>query len=81
MKINDEGRVQAVHDDQLQTLLDNLQISSKMQKGEMKCKFCRTIVSFENLAAIFPEIDTIKVVCGEPKCFLELTNYINGKNV
>lgn len=81
MKINDEGRLQAVHDDHLQKLLDNLQLSTKIQRGEMKCKFCRTTISFENLSAIFPESDTIKIVCESPNCVLELSNYINEKNV
>lgn len=81
MKINNEGKLQVVHDDNLLKLLENLQLSGKLNRGELKCKFCQTIISFDNLAAVFPESDTIKIVCNSPECVLELSNYLNEKNV
>lgn len=81
MNINDEGKLKVVHDDKLHGLLENLKLSEGIKRGEVKCKFCKIPISFENLGAIFPESNTIKIVCGEPACMLELTNYINEKNV
>ena len=53
--------VKAVYEDQYLVFLQNIGIYDKITKGEIKCKFCGKAVTFDNLASVFPESNTIKV--------------------
>lgn len=71
--------VKAVYEDQYLVFLQNIGIYDKITKGEIKCKFCGKPVTLENLASVFPESNTIKVVCDTPKCIADMNNYFNEK--
>lgn len=76
-----EGTLKVIHDDKIKLLLENLGLSLLIEKGEIKCKFCKSVITYDNINSIFPESDTIKITCNTPVCILNLTNYINEKNV
>ena len=80
-KKNTEGTLKVVHDDKLRSFLDNLGISRQIDNGEVKCKFCKTVINYGNINSIFPESDTIKITCNTPICILQLSTYLNEKNV
>ena len=80
-KKKSEGTLKVIHDDKIKSLLENLGLSTQIEKGEMKCKFCKTVITYDNINSIFPESDTIKISCNTPVCILNLTTYINEKNV
>lgn len=68
--------VSVVHDDDLENFLNSLGIFQKYQQGEIKCKFCKTSITFENLHSIFPQSGTIKIVCDNLDCIRELSSLL-----
>lgn len=61
-------KLKAVHDNDLEGLLDSLGLSSKLKAGELKCAFCKEIMTIENLHSIFPDSGSIKLTCSNPDC-------------
>ncbi len=72
----EKKKVKAVHDDDLDILLDSLGIKTKLLRGETNCKFCCSIVTKENLHSLFPQSGSIKVVCDRRECVEELTTFL-----
>jgi hypothetical protein len=68
--------VSVIHDDDLDAFLDSIGILNKFKRGELKCKFCRTPISYENFHSIFPQSGDIKLVCDNVDCIKELANLI-----
>jgi hypothetical protein len=60
--------IRAVHDDDLDPVLDRLGLGSQLRAGDLKCKVCGKIVTRETLQALFPDSGTIKVLCSNPSC-------------
>jgi hypothetical protein len=61
-------KLKAVHDIDLEGLLDSLGLSSSLRAGKLKCAFCKEVITFENLHSIFPDSGAIKVSCSNPDC-------------
>lgn len=80
-KQKEEGVLKVVHDDKVQTLLSNLGLLSDFQGGNIKCKFCKEIITLDSINGIFPESNTIKITCNKPTCVLQLTEYLNDYDV
>lgn len=68
--------VSVVHDDDLENFLNSLGVFQKFQQGKIKCKFCKTPITFENLHSIFPQSGVIKIVCDNLDCIRELSNLL-----
>ncbi len=73
--------VKAVHDDDLDALLESLGVRSRFLNGEITCKFCRGIVTKENLHSLFPQSGDIKFVCDRRECVEELTSLLREGEV
>ena len=69
-------RVSVVHDEDLEKFLDSLGILKKYERGELKCKFCKTQITFENLHSIFPQSGDIKIVCDGLDCTRQLSRLL-----
>ncbi len=67
--------ISAVHDDDLVGFLDSLGVLSDLERGEVKCKFCREVINLNNLVAVFPESGDIKFVCDKPACLARLAEH------
>lgn len=76
-----KSNLNAVHDDDLEPLLAKLNLLDKVKEGKLKCKFTKEIITIENLHSIFPEEETIKLVCDSPEAIKLLSEYINEKNL
>ena len=74
-------KVSVVHDDDLERFLESLGIFRKFQKGELKCKFCKSVITFENLHSVFPQSGDVKAVCCNPDCIRELTRLLREGKV
>ena len=61
-------KLRAVHDNDLEELLDSLGLISKLKAGKLKCAFCGEVITFENLHSIFPDSGAIKLTCSNPEC-------------
>jgi len=73
--------IRAVHDQDLEKILDGLGILSKFKRGELKCKFCNNVITFGNLHSIFPQSGSIKLVCDSSNCVRELSMLLNEGEV
>lgn len=73
--------VRAVHDQDLEKVLEGLGILNKFKRGELECKFCKNIITFENLHSIFPQSGSIKLVCDGLNCIRELSKLLNEGEV
>ncbi|MBE0418396.1 MAG: hypothetical protein IBX63_11615, partial [Coriobacteriia bacterium] len=56
----------------LETTLREFGLTAKIDRGELKCKYCRQPVSREMVYAVFRESGAIKVVCSDPTCIGKL---------
>jgi hypothetical protein len=74
-------KVLAVHDQDLEKVLEGLGILHKFKRGELKCKFCDRIITLENLHSIFPQSGDIKLVCDSYRCIRELSKLLREGEV
>jgi hypothetical protein len=65
-------KVKAVHDEDLEKFIDGLGMLNELKRGELKCKFCKTTITFKNLQSMFPQSGSVKFVCDSPDCAKEL---------
>ena len=77
----DKDSLKIVHDEELSSFLGKLEMLSDIKLGKVKCKFCRDIISLENINGIFPEENLIQISCDKPECILSLSIYLNDHNV
>jgi len=62
------NRLQAVHDDDLASLLTSLGLHDKVNAGQCLCQFCKKVISMENLGAIIPLNGEITFSCDTLIC-------------
>lgn len=68
-------RVKAVYDDDLGRYLASLGIDAS--SGALgRCKFCNQIVTYDNLAALFPQSGSLKLVCDHAQCLRGLQQLV-----
>ena len=72
-------KIKAVHDDDLEELLESLGIKNKFEARELKCTFCQEIITFDNLHSIFPDSGSIKLTCSKSDCVKLLMGRIEEK--
>ncbi|OGY38651.1 MAG: hypothetical protein A2418_02895 [Candidatus Brennerbacteria bacterium RIFOXYC1_FULL_41_11] len=71
--------INAVHERDLDNLLQRLGVKDKFDAGEFLCKFCKEAVTKENLYSILPESGGINFVCDKPACVIAFTEYTAEK--
>lgn len=64
--------VKAVYDDEIESFFLNLGLLDKFKNNELKCKFCKNVITFNNFHSIFPQSGDVKLVCDNIKCVEEL---------
>lgn len=72
-------KLKAVHDNDLIGLLESLGLYGKFKAGELKCSFCKDIITFENLHSFFPDSGSIKQTCSKPECVKSLMAKLEDK--
>ena len=71
--------VRAVHDDDLRAVLEALGLAGPFERGELHCKFCGAVVTWETLQSLLADSGSIKVICDKPECSKALLLYINER--
>jgi len=71
----------AVHDQDLEKILEGLGILDKFKRGELKCNFCKSRITFDNLHSFFPQSGDIKLVCDSSNCFRKLSKLLREGKV
>ena len=69
-------KLKSVHDQDLERLFERLGILGKLKHRKLKCKFCKTIITLENLHSLFPQSGSIKLVCDRTECVKELSSLL-----
>lgn len=60
--------LRAIHDDDLDMLLERLGLTHDLRAGKLTCKICSEPVTRETLQGIFPDSGALRVVCNKPSC-------------
>ena len=66
------GKLKAVHDDDLESLLTSLECYEKVKSGEYKCIVCDEAITLDNLGAIVPLGGSIQFTCNDNNCTKKL---------
>jgi len=76
-KMQEKVKIKAVHDDDLKSFLEKLNLLEPMQNGELKCSFCEIPLSFNNFGGVFKENGQLKPFCQKTECYLEVLKHKN----
>jgi hypothetical protein len=61
--------IRAVHEQDLQDLLESLGLTELMARGELRCGICGSTINLDNLLCIYPSGDEVKVCCKNQVCY------------
>lgn len=75
----DRENINAVYAKDLDNLFNKLGIKQKFIRGELGCKFCNEIITYNNLHSLFKESGAVKLVCDKPDCVGQLMFYVEDK--
>lgn len=75
----EKGELQAVHDDDLITLLNSLGEYNNVIEGKRKCFFCDKTITIENISSVFPFEKNIEFCCSDDECYKKLLNFDTTK--
>jgi hypothetical protein len=64
--------IHAVHDDDLDAVLDRLGLGGQLRGGDLRCTICGETVTRGTLQALIPDSGAIKVLCSKPSCLKRL---------
>lgn len=70
--------IHAVHDRDLEKLLESLDLLEDVRAGKVHCYLCKRIVTLDNLGCIFPEQKEIRICCDKPECFFKASRRLEG---
>jgi len=76
---DDKKTLNAIHERDIDSLLERLKMKDDFENGKIKCKFCSTIINKDIIYSLFPESGDIKFVCDNPECVTEMLEYIEEK--
>lgn len=68
VKTMDNGRITAVHDDDLVTFLKSIEEYDKVINGSVTCTFCGKVITLDNIQSIFPLDNDVKYCCNDEEC-------------
>lgn len=77
----EKKKLNAVHEKDLSNLLVQLNLLDKVNAGEIKCKFCSTVITLQNIHSILPESGGFNFVCDAPECVNKLMQYLDEKRL
>ena len=80
MTNKENKEINAVHERDLDNLLQRLGVKEKFENGDFKCKFCEETITKQNLHSILPESGGINFICDKPACVIAFTEYTAEKS-
>ena len=80
MQNENKEQVNAVHENDLGSVILKLGLKEKIEKKEIKCKFCKTEISLNNIYSFLPEAGSVNIICDNPNCITELMKYLSEKD-
>lgn len=61
--------ISAVHDEDVEELLNSLDLLHQFNEGLIVCKFCGEKITYTNFQCIYPKDNEIIFCCDKIKCF------------
>jgi len=61
--------ISAVHERNLEELLESLGLRRDVEDGMIRCKFCDKKISLQNLQCLYPKNNEIVFCCDDVRCF------------
>jgi len=71
--------VNAVHEKDLEALLEKIGLKDAFISKQINCKFCKQIVDINNIYSVLPESGTFNIVCDKPVCITFLLQYLEER--
>lgn len=65
----DYFEIKAVHERNLEKVLEDLGLLAAVKEGRVACKFCRKKLTVENIQCLYPKDGDIVFCCNDIKCF------------
>ena len=65
--------LEAIHRQDIKTLLENWGLLDDFKTGKIKCRFCGDVMLEKNFGAIFPENKQIFFSCSKLNCLSKLS--------
>lgn len=72
LSIMKDGKIKAVHDNDLLELLKSLGIYDSIVQDDFKCYFCGDDITINNIASIIPNNKDISISCTKKECYRKL---------
>jgi len=63
--------VKAIHDSDLERVLERLGLYERLIRGELRCAICGRPLTLENLGGLYRENGEVKLVCNRIECLVE----------
>lgn len=76
---HEKKQLNAVHEKDLDSLLEKIHLLEAFSAGKLQCKFCKTTITKENLYSILPESGTFNLICDKPECVNALLSYLEER--
>lgn len=67
-----DDSLKAVYSSDLDSFLAKLGFAESFSQGDIVCRYCKCVLTKENLYAIVPAYGTIEFCCNQPECVLSL---------
>ncbi len=70
--------IKAVHDQDLELLLDGLGLDEQIREGKIECGICAKTIDMSNLLCVYPSGAMIKVCCSNRECYESVLRETSG---
>jgi hypothetical protein len=71
----------AVYDDDLMGVLEELGVAKDFEHGRLKCAFCGDTITWNNLHSLFPDSGAIKFSCDKAECVNQLIAKVEAQSI
>jgi len=71
--------LKAIHDSDLDILLERLGILDLLETGRLQCSVCRKKTTRENFYCLYSEHGEIKICCNELQCYDKIVRQIKRR--
>ena len=71
----------AVYDDDLLGVLEQLGVAKDFAQGRLECAFCGDTITWHNLYSLFPDSGAVKFSCSNPACVKQLVARVEEQRI
>jgi len=71
----------AVYDDSLMSVLEELGVAKDFERKRLKCAFCDETITWDNLYSLFPDSGAVKFSCDKPECINRLIAKVEAQRI